>query len=999
MTLNLTDVRSDVRLLIEQYSKGHIATMDLVSQESLRNREHITSVVVNGQEKVKLHVTQELVRTKNSLQEDIRRDLVTSSQPIHTALHNLALDSTSQTNVAKCERLLRSLKYLGFNERRNQVRDAYDQTYQWIFAGDDGGIVHEKFRNKVKKMHNSVKMGSLKWDSFSNWLMSTNTFYWISGKPGSGKTTLVKYILSSQKTKQYLNIWKTDVVIISHFFWRPGSDMQRNTKGLLCSLLFQLLSESPEALGVILSALPSARLKDSDSDWSIAELLSAYRHTMRVYDRPICVFLDGIDEYMDTNDSVIELLSLVHQLAQAKNAKFCLSSRPDPLLLQRLTVYAQLRLQDLTQEDLTLYAEGHLLPGTLERLRKSSKEGTNIVASLVHKAEGVFLWLCLAIKNINKGYTLGDDFDTIEKRIDSLPSELHSLYRDMWEKACADDPQECRRFAALYFRLVIHYSGPRDSKLSCGVLELMLASTEIADMLLGSSRTLPRPPPANSLINQCQETQRKVAVYCAGLLEVITCNGYVADMESWHGGEYEQLLPFVGENTSLRFIHRTASDFLLDTTEGRNILAHCTLSGFDLEIRLTNAQLAKSCLFEWYDLPDETPLSPFLWLRNIRSDFEGSIGWDTGKWNQLISHCKRLSDSQRLFAWSNTFEVRPCLGHDFLLAAAAHRLDHYVHSALQEDKLDGETKSRILVETCQGPVWEDFIPYSESVRKLLEAGADPRWRKHRRFGDPPKQLLRSPIASYLNQMGSLHRDSRYEALEVLHTLDSFLAHGSSVRDQIGFCLVDSSTTRDGLEYRFSSPEAFNRSTGLVMLAYFPVHSVITKMVQKLSSRFNLDMGEKFPYLDQIMDDQGTDLGSHYRLFMVEIDQCNRRYAATGPGIQPSDMRFWESPTTEQLVPRMQMMLEHLIDFYVDVGWRVRRPELAKFASECQAELQRLDHGEGDFLNRLEELGLASDTSSEWSTYEELVAETKKMVRDQQARYEIDDILEDIKTLW
>lgn len=86
-------------------------------------------------------------------------------------------------------------------------------------------------------------LNDFKWDSFSNWLMSTNTFYWISGKPGSGKTTLVKHILSSPKTKQYLDVWKTKSVIISHFSWRTGTDMQRNSKGFLLSSLPTIIGQ------------------------------------------------------------------------------------------------------------------------------------------------------------------------------------------------------------------------------------------------------------------------------------------------------------------------------------------------------------------------------------------------------------------------------------------------------------------------------------------------------------------------------------------------------------------------------------------------------------------------------------------------------------------------------------------------------------------------------------------------------------------------------------
>lgn len=56
------------------------------------------------------------------------------------------------------------------------------------------------------------------WDSFIDWLKSDSNIYWISGKAGSGKSTLVKFIVSDSQTLDILNIWKPDPLITSHFF-------------------------------------------------------------------------------------------------------------------------------------------------------------------------------------------------------------------------------------------------------------------------------------------------------------------------------------------------------------------------------------------------------------------------------------------------------------------------------------------------------------------------------------------------------------------------------------------------------------------------------------------------------------------------------------------------------------------------------------------------------------------------------------------------------------
>lgn len=43
------------------------------------------------------------------------------------------------------------------------------------------------------------------WDNFQEWLLSESNTYWISGKPGSGKSTLVKFLVTSNHTQTTLN--------------------------------------------------------------------------------------------------------------------------------------------------------------------------------------------------------------------------------------------------------------------------------------------------------------------------------------------------------------------------------------------------------------------------------------------------------------------------------------------------------------------------------------------------------------------------------------------------------------------------------------------------------------------------------------------------------------------------------------------------------------------------------------------------------------------------
>ena len=54
--------------------------------------------------------------------------------------------------------------------------------------------------------------------------------FWVSGKAGSGKSTLMKYLKSDPDTESNLWAWANGpkLVTASYFFWNAGTDMQKS---------------------------------------------------------------------------------------------------------------------------------------------------------------------------------------------------------------------------------------------------------------------------------------------------------------------------------------------------------------------------------------------------------------------------------------------------------------------------------------------------------------------------------------------------------------------------------------------------------------------------------------------------------------------------------------------------------------------------------------------------------------------------------------------------
>jgi hypothetical protein len=85
-------------------------------------------------------------------------------------------------------------------------------------------------------------------------------------------------------------------------------------------------------------------------DWDVQELSELLRTVARqlAESRPLCIFLDSLDEY-ERKANPRQLLDLIHDLSLGKIIKICVSSRPEQHSSNELDGKRFLRLQDLTK--------------------------------------------------------------------------------------------------------------------------------------------------------------------------------------------------------------------------------------------------------------------------------------------------------------------------------------------------------------------------------------------------------------------------------------------------------------------------------------------------------------------------------------------------------------------------------------------------------------------------------------------------------------------------
>jgi len=152
----------------------------------------------------------------------------------------IAQQKADFAETARHEKLRGSLKFPCMNARRNQIVNPHSNTFNWIFdppntdgGGDDGDGYDDDDDDDVAFNLRVSQIAA----RFCAWLSTPEQpLFWISGKPGSGKSTLIKMISRDPRTAEQLTTSGSSI-ILSRFIWSAGHPMEAKIKGLLCSLL------------------------------------------------------------------------------------------------------------------------------------------------------------------------------------------------------------------------------------------------------------------------------------------------------------------------------------------------------------------------------------------------------------------------------------------------------------------------------------------------------------------------------------------------------------------------------------------------------------------------------------------------------------------------------------------------------------------------------------------------------------------------------------------
>ncbi|KAH8759553.1 hypothetical protein F5882DRAFT_479407 [Hyaloscypha sp. PMI_1271] len=449
LDLIVEEVRLSNDLVKKQQSSGQKLSNDDLDERIRRNIENAMQKEQNSSVMAKLaeieasHKKMDIQdgSTLNLIREDIlhltrqtqhNSEMRAAAQAAQLASLKTKLDIL-QIEQSTCTRQIKVLESLYFPELRRrwyQIRKADQRSNEWIYDPQH--------------------------TSFVSWLESQkkgNGLFYNTGRPGSGKSTLMKFVYENQRTTQGLEKWAgtAKLYTASYYFWNQGTEMQKSGIGLFQSLLYQILKSAPD----LITSVCQDRL--DHEVWEMEDLNDIFKQIARhpKLNAKFCFFVDGLDEYDGEEKDIIKLLQA---LSISRHIKICASSRPGRQYESFLRSYGRtFDIAHFTKGDMRRYIETHLQASTNWRsLVASDPACQDIINEISARAGGVWLWVSLVTNDIAKEAEKNEEVATLRKIVDEFPDDLH----DYFERIIKRIPKLHREEMAQTFLVVVEELHP-----------------------------------------------------------------------------------------------------------------------------------------------------------------------------------------------------------------------------------------------------------------------------------------------------------------------------------------------------------------------------------------------------------------------------------------------------------------------------------------------------------------------------------------------------------
>lgn len=297
----------------------------------------------------------------------------------------------------------------------------------------------------------STTVASLDWvwgTAFRSWLTSEKGLFWIHGKPGSGKSTLVHFLSTSSKTQAYLSKSGNSWLLFEFYFdFRAGLGIANSPLGMLRSLLFQLV-ERCEPISEFVRNQHSHAIAGAWRN-NPSEVLKTLCLALESAKLAMCFFIDGLDEY---NGKLSDLIKCLLQIQKRGRLKMCLASRPEPIISRMLAEAPAIQMQDHNSTTIQHYIES-ACQAMLTENEASSLE--SLWQNVTTEANGVILWARFVVDELIERCVEGATTAELQVILDTFPKEIEDVYARILDKIPTGSSKQ-RLHAAIAFYVLEH---------------------------------------------------------------------------------------------------------------------------------------------------------------------------------------------------------------------------------------------------------------------------------------------------------------------------------------------------------------------------------------------------------------------------------------------------------------------------------------------------------------------------------------------------------------
>ncbi|KAF2221925.1 hypothetical protein BDZ85DRAFT_283061 [Elsinoe ampelina] len=324
-----------------------------------------------------------------------------------TVISNLTLNSPSpqsplidhqaEIRTARRQRYLASLSFGQLGTREASVRHALKETCEWVVSRNEVTKWLEPDENERQKL------------------------LWIKGKPGTGKSTIIKFMCNRIKRL------RNNAIVLNFFFNARGSNFERSTAGTFRALLHQLLLIRSD-LQSIFDTCNVHIDQQGNAEWTVEvlqSLLSAAIGQLR--SQQIIIFIDALDECSE--DDIRDMLDYFEDDLQeaidseSVNLYLCLSSRHYPHI--DINYGQELVVEDQSEhmQDIEKFIDNKL------RIGKDAL-AVRIKRELLRRSSGVFIWVVLVVKALKREFDHGNKHKLMSE-LQRTPQTIDELLQDL----------------------------------------------------------------------------------------------------------------------------------------------------------------------------------------------------------------------------------------------------------------------------------------------------------------------------------------------------------------------------------------------------------------------------------------------------------------------------------------------------------------------------------------------------------------------------------------